>query len=116
MNFTRIMAPIPQTTRTLMKEGIKRNWIPASEFKGPVLKLSEGNKNTIKQYNSLIKQSLRAIDNLETEKAQIGLSSKEIMRLDESIKRHLASIAEAKKNIYDIKKDNYKTQILNEMG
>ena len=107
-------SPIPSATKKLMKEGVKHNLVPLANRKGPDLKLSPETKITINDYNSLIRKCLREIDNLEFEKYQIGLSPKEILRIDSAIEKHLACIANTRQAIYDIKKEAYKTQLLNE--
>lgn len=114
MNFVKIISPVPQATKKLMKEGVKHNLVPLANRKGPDLKLAPETKITINDYNRIIKKCLREIDNLEFEKSQIGLSTKEISRIDSAIERNLAEIAEARQTIYDIKKEAYKIQLLNE--
>lgn len=108
-----IVSPISKHAEELMK-GPVRKLVPLSEFKGPVLKLTQRAKSTIWQYEKLIHRDLKMIEDLEVEKSALGLSSSKIAEIENRIKRLLASIAENKDRIRSIKIDNYKGQILDE--
>ena len=102
--------PISQETRSLMK-GIKRNLVPLAEFKGPKLELTPFSKKEIRKQERYIHKYLRQIDELETDKTEIGISTRRIADIEDEIDRLLAEIAKCRKSIRDVKIDNYQQQL-----
>ena len=102
--------PISKETRALMK-GIKRNLVPLSEFKGQKLELTPFSKQEIRKQERYIYKYLRQIDELETAKAEIGISTRRVACIEDKIDRLLAEIAKCRKSIRDVKIDNYQRQL-----
>lgn len=118
--------PMTDRTRALMRDihdctaaditkGVKKNLIPANEYKGPKLKLTQHARNQINSHKNLIKLLLKQIDKLEIEKMQEGLSPQKIAGIDFQIEKLGIEIENSKQMIREIKMANYGKQ-LDELG
>ncbi len=94
--------------RSLMKKGIERHLVPASEFKGPHLKLDSESKAEIKTLQNSIHRCKKQLYKLECKKSELNVSPSKIRDIEVEMEKLQFDIFECQTKIRDIKKACYK--------